>query len=750
MRRRMFPLSRTFMKLFFAYLSVMLLLLMSFAVFYSLSANLIKKQIETNGLKDISRISLQLDRSNEELRKLLYDYTTDFSLLHHLDAKPTLDFYDFYILRKLAAQTVLFHDFIEDLVFYIPESEYIVTSHGSYLMEDFFSKHLVHEKHTAYFWKNDLQKRGNEHLFPMARYRSVELGQTTSERQLLVLSANSRLFQNMRLMVLIKADRFQEICGEDCLVLDRNRQTIFSSVEEGADVAALATASARSGTESARQMDRIPWSRSQAVAFYQPSQSNDWIYYKIVPYERMFAELNRYSRIGLLVVLAITAVSLVLSYYYSFSFYRPIKRVADLVNRRSAGPEQTERRNELQYIHDSLDSIYHEYQSMERKYEKMRHSYTGYVYEKQIMNVDIRRKLQIDEFQEGIFDFSNFLVIHYRIFYKTACDVEQMSRVVQELMALLLDGMRVPHHSFQLNQHAYISIVMLESDVSFDLERYWQAVNDMLEHDADNLYILLSASGVYHGSKEFKAAYDEAIRMFSYHTLAMDNQLMSKERAAKPFQFVQPKSASDKIRFLIDQRQLEEAAASVQRLLEELERRQAPAFHVKVVMMGVLSPFLEHGRSSDGMKQRHSFDWFDHLAFCTNRTDYEKLMEAFLRSMSENPGEETSGNRHQVVEKMVRHIQEHYDQDLSLVFFADRYKMSHAYLSKLFKEQTGETFTEYLNRLRLEHAVKSLIEEDIQIQELAVRVGYRDSNIFIKAFRRQFGVSPGKYRKMHA
>lgn len=73
--------------------------------------------------------------------------------------------------------------------------------------------------------------------------------------------------------------------------------------------------------------------------------------------------------------------------------------------------------------------------------------------------------------------------------------------------------------------------------------------------------------------------------------------------------------------------------------------------------------------------------------------------------------------------------------------------LSPSYFSRLFREETGKSFTEYLIDCRVNRAKALLREGELTLTEIAVRTGFCDQSHFSKAFKRTTGVSPGIYRK---
>ena len=73
--------------------------------------------------------------------------------------------------------------------------------------------------------------------------------------------------------------------------------------------------------------------------------------------------------------------------------------------------------------------------------------------------------------------------------------------------------------------------------------------------------------------------------------------------------------------------------------------------------------------------------------------------------------------------------------------------MNSYYFSAFFKKNTGENFKDYVNRVRIEHAVPLLISTDMKTYEIAENVGFGDIRVFNSAFQKIYRETPGNYRK---
>ena len=93
-------------------------------------------------------------------------------------------------------------------------------------------------------------------------------------------------------------------------------------------------------------------------------------------------------------------------------------------------------------------------------------------------------------------------------------------------------------------------------------------------------------------------------------------------------------------------------------------------------------------------------------------------------------------------------ISEHLtDSGLGLYSVASYFSITESYLSFFFKEQTGENFSSYVERLRIEKAVDLLLSTESGIMDVSRAVGYNNDKTFRRAFRKLKGVSPSDFRQ---
>lgn len=99
------------------------------------------------------------------------------------------------------------------------------------------------------------------------------------------------------------------------------------------------------------------------------------------------------------------------------------------------------------------------------------------------------------------------------------------------------------------------------------------------------------------------------------------------------------------------------------------------------------------------------------------------------------------------VRLVVRYVSEHLDSGISLEKVASVIYKNSSYLSRLFKRETGLTFSDYLTRKRIEKARWLLTQTSMSIDDIAQSVGIPNTQYFYKFFKRETGKKPGDLRR---
>ncbi|MBD2871881.1 AraC family transcriptional regulator [Paenibacillus arenilitoris] len=124
--------------------------------------------------------------------------------------------------------------------------------------------------------------------------------------------------------------------------------------------------------------------------------------------------------------------------------------------------------------------------------------------------------------------------------------------------------------------------------------------------------------------------------------------------------------------------------------------------------------------------------------------ELEGIFDRVCGVLRSKPNVQTSAG---IGEKVIAFVQEHYsDKNLSVSMIGDQFRLSPQYVSRLFREQTGQVgLHDYISQVRVE-AAKALLLEGGGIEETAAKVGFASSHAFIRVFKKYEGITPGRFK----
>lgn len=164
---------------------------------------------------------------------------------------------------------------------------------------------------------------------------------------------------------------------------------------------------------------------------------------------------------------------------------------------------------------------------------------------------------------------------------------------------------------------------------------------------------------------------------------------------------------------------------------------------------------------------------FDHIYFIINQPDIEAKIALCIKNISNlsnssnddryikmyqqlleiidllyhNCTTEKTNYEPKKMKEVLHYIHQHYHQNILLYQVANYFGYNREYFARLFKQEVGLSFKQYLTRYRLYQSSLLLKETDKSILDIAYELGFSSENQFILNFKKYYGITPGKFRK---
>ncbi|MCR5032428.1 MAG: AraC family transcriptional regulator [Lachnospiraceae bacterium] len=172
----------------------------------------------------------------------------------------------------------------------------------------------------------------------------------------------------------------------------------------------------------------------------------------------------------------------------------------------------------------------------------------------------------------------------------------------------------------------------------------------------------------------------------------------------------------------------EDCKVKVLELLLNLERRAQEA--------GTLS-----------LEERHRGNYLSELQNLGSISEVRSFLMHYIQEICSAIEGNKQKESERVVSRVVDHIREHFAEDITLDDVSRMVDISPYYFSKLFKQEMGVNYIEYLTDLRIQKAKEYMANPKYSIKEVCSMCGYSDPNYFSRIFKKYVGVSPSEYRQ---
>jgi len=138
------------------------------------------------------------------------------------------------------------------------------------------------------------------------------------------------------------------------------------------------------------------------------------------------------------------------------------------------------------------------------------------------------------------------------------------------------------------------------------------------------------------------------------------------------------------------------------------------------------------------------------IALSSGKEDFyykcSQLLEAIMKYVS---CENTKKNSKDI-NQLIAFMEQNYTRDISLIDVADVVGLNPSYVSRLIKNHTGKSFTDFIADKRMSMAEHLLLTTDLKLDDITRQVGYQNAYYFIKVFRKYYGTTPTKFRQAQA
>lgn len=703
---------------------------------------IISEQLKTSAEQMLIRVENVKSLINENETLLKTNFTTE-------NINPYERVELLKIISKLNSYKVSDSDFLEDIYLLRSDCNLAMGTNGLYTTERLYKTHFANTDIEYPQFLSMIEK--SERIYKP--YKEVSVDGISNNSIMCILPLESK-FQDMgwdNLILTIPRTRFareiktvKEYPGTEIFIINKNNEFItLSGILRKVDIT-------YSELLNEKNIFNKKLNGQNYMVTFLNSDITDWKYVMIIPASSYLDSANSLRNILLLGWIIALFAGLFIIYKFTMRNYGEIKKIVNLFG------EHKDIKNELEYINKNiLESI-----STNEKLNKIisqvkddkKDAYLRSILRGESLNSSIQKSEDIKNY----FEYENYIVAaisvdkYENIFFEESIRNQSekyydayfiIANTLSELLGaeiIRIDGIITAIINFPGNTGTEDILNTLKQAVEFYKEKF-------------NLTVTISLGTVKFSEKEVNISYKEAqdalLYKFIYGTgSVIDYKLIEGLSGTVVYSL-------EKEQLIINYAKTGDFT-EICNIINEIfdtnfKNKVVPVQIAKCFIFDVLNTILrilpKIDEDNEGIYLLDESSIIDEIMDSNTITEMKESILNVFKKICEYNGSVSANNAANLSKKIEQYIRLNFkNPDINVSIIADYFGLSGAYISKLFRIQTGISILDYIHKERIAVA-KEMLKQGKIVAQVAAELGYNNSNAFIRVFKRYEKITPGQY-----
>jgi two-component system response regulator YesN len=703
-------------------------------------------------IKEVDQLTLQI-ALNPNLQLLLFSEESSYPL----DSYKYIEF-----IKELSRyQTV--SNFIDDFYVYLDDTDVILTN--SIKTNSFmFYKFLKVYKDMELDQVLDILKS-----YQFKTYMpSQQIRSNIDERKITYVQSlplDDRINIKGALIILIDENKIKELLlNQDgargsYYILDRNHEVILST-----DINEENYEQIQKGLETGMISNHTSDDEDRIIS-YRHSSLNNWTYVSVVPKDIVLSRVNESKKLALILVLLCLAAGIIVSYYLTYKNHSPIRDVIRAILKGEKSRENESKiKNEYAFIKNAVVT------SMNEEY-KLR---TVLNQQAPVIKSDFISRLIKGNVESTITDEDlNFMGLNFisNYFRVVLINIDDSNRFIQEdterewvLIRFII--MNLSNELLQENGYVIeierdrIALLMNHAELSDNnddkLHEFIYQLREIVENRFKTL-ITVAVGNIVNGMENISRGYVEAIMALEHKMIQGQHSVIFYENIKKQKHEYFYYSMETEVQIMNYAKSGD--FSNIEKILDQVlevnfhENGISPEMG-RCLFFEMFSTILKMLNTMNLENHNQLFEGEENPVKYFMKIETAEEMQLKLKTLyfkiCDIINNRRTDHSDQLFNSIEKYIQDHYhDSNLSLTLIADHCGLNPSYLSSFYKKHSGKNVSEYLASVRISNAKKLLREETLTISQISEKVGYTNDVGLIRVFKKNEGITPGKYREIN-
>ncbi|WMJ86899.1 AraC family transcriptional regulator [Anaerocolumna sp. MB42-C2] len=500
--------------------------------------------------------------------------------------------------------------------------------------------------------------------------------------------------------------------------------------------------------------------KKEFILSYVKSNKVNW-YYAVLTPTRDFWMKADYIRVislsSIIIALFLGGISI---YCLLKRNYKPVRNVVDLISFQ----EKTDSKNEFELIRDAYIDLYKENSfmknSLSRQLERSREIYL--LTRLKDMNSHLTDEDSMEYLQLDFEDKQFAIVSFYRSY--TNEDIQYFDNDVMVYNNFILFVLNNIFIELTENKYPYYQLtdgelVLFLFVLDGEYSRHWESfcpdklkqMYSFLKEKLD-LSFYITIGEICNDFKYINSCYEDILNAHEYNSVIHEDGIVLVKDITEPFHHMDrikvnyEKLLCDTI-FLGNYRK---ASQLTDMIFDEFMKEADTDFSIhKYYIYHLVDAIIQaplHTPAAN-ISRKNLCILLDNITLCTNTQSLKKAFLNIIKAICGIPQEKYDERIQSLSNSIKNHVNANYlDYNLSIASIAESVNLNPKYMSRLFREENEEGLLDYINTVRIQKAKIILEAQDINLEDLALMVGYTNVRTFRRAFQKTEGITPGQYK----
>lgn len=482
-------------------------------------------------------------------------------------------------------------------------------------------------------------------------------------------------------------------------------------------------------------------------------KGNAWRIYTTTPNESFYYKLDSLKEISVLLGLLAVAVGIAMSSIFTRANYSPLKRIMNNIKSRMDSPTSL-KQDEYRFIDTTFNSLTNKVDSLEEtlqaNHRMIKHSIMLNMLNNRFTPEELTEQLQSIHISMA---YSRFRCIVIDPVNEKWKDLQPrqlqhtLYTMIQQLEITGMDGTQLLAEELQDHK---IAVIICTNQPEEPLSDH---IVDFIHAEASSrfgLEFVLSLGGWVEHFTKIHTSYHQANTLIRYsyffpeQSAIQDLDLLNREVSSLEI----PESYLVNFEKKLQARDVHGTVQAIQELVATIKVGPYSAEYSRIILLKTVSIYAECIQQVRLQPaEASSLNMYKQFSLFYNINRYSEWMIHLVTEFVMHMEKRSEVRSVDTISAVKAYIHEHLSGDLTLDHVSEQVFISPKYLSKLFKEETGIVYSEYVTNQRMERARELMTQREITVEQVASTVGYRTPAYFIKKFKEIHGCTPKNFMR---